>query len=158
MLALPHMKSRGGGSIIYITSTMGFFASPFIGYTVVKAALHHLIHDQALLFGKSNVRVNGIAPGPVLWAEHDLDDGMKRDIVSRTALKREGSPQDIARTALFLIRDAPYITGQIIAVDGQPVTSELEAMWAVQQRHPGDDIQLQIERGGEKRIVHLTGD
>jgi pteridine reductase len=65
-----------------------------------------------------DIRVNGIAPGPVLWAEHGLDEAMKRDIVARTALKRTGSPQDIARTALFLARDAPYITGQIIGVDG----------------------------------------
>jgi pteridine reductase len=86
-------------------------------YSIAKAGLAMLTRSLARELGP-DVRVNGIAPGPVLWAEHDLDDGMKRDIVSRTALKREGSPQDIARTALFLIRDAPYITGQIIAVDG----------------------------------------
>jgi pteridine reductase len=47
-----------------------------------------------------------------------MDDSVKREIVDKTALKRIGSPQDIARTALFLAGDAPYITGQIIAVDG----------------------------------------
>jgi len=65
-----------------------------------------------------DIRVNGIAPGPVLWAENDMDEALKREIIGKTALKRRGSPQDIARTALFLARDAPYITGQIIAVDG----------------------------------------
>jgi pteridine reductase len=47
-----------------------------------------------------------------------MDADLKRDIFYKRALKRHGTPQDIARTALFLARDAPYITGQIIAVDG----------------------------------------
>ena len=86
-------------------------------YSIAKAGLAMLTRSLARELGPE-VRVNGIAPGPVLWAEHGLDERMKRDIVSRTALKRTGSPEDIARTALFLARDAPYITGQIIAVDG----------------------------------------
>jgi pteridine reductase len=64
------------------------------------------------------VRVNGIAPGPVLWPEGEMDDALKHEIVDKTALKRHGTPQDVARTALVLAKDAPYITGQIIAVDG----------------------------------------
>jgi pteridine reductase len=47
-----------------------------------------------------------------------VDEALKREIIGKTALKRLGSPEDIARTALFLARDAPYVTGQIIAVDG----------------------------------------
>jgi pteridine reductase len=86
-------------------------------YSIAKAGLAMLTRSLARELGP-DIRVNGIAPGPVLWAEHDLDDAMKREIVAKTALKRVGSPEDIARTALFLIRDAPYITGQIIAVDG----------------------------------------
>jgi pteridine reductase len=54
----------------------------------------------------------------VLWPENDMNEALQREIVSKTALKRPGTPLDIARTALFLARDAPYITGQIIAVDG----------------------------------------
>jgi pteridine reductase len=64
------------------------------------------------------IRVNGIAPGAILWPEQGLEDAARREILDRTSLKRAGSPQDIARTLLFLVRDAPYITGQIIAVDG----------------------------------------
>jgi pteridine reductase len=86
-------------------------------YSIAKAGLAMLTRSLARELAP-DIRVNGIAPGPVLWAEHDLDDSMKREIIAKTALKRVGSPQDIARTALFLIRDAPYITGQIIAVDG----------------------------------------
>jgi pteridine reductase len=47
-----------------------------------------------------------------------MEEELKREIIGKTALKRFGSPADIARTALFLVRDAPYVTGQIIAVDG----------------------------------------
>src|SRR5580698_254884 len=86
-------------------------------YSIAKAGLAMLTRSLARELGP-DIRVNGIAPGPVLWAEHDLDEEMKREIVGKTALNRVGSPQDIARTALFLVRDAPYITGQIIAVDG----------------------------------------
>ena len=64
------------------------------------------------------IRVNGIAPGPVLWPEGDINVTLKAEIIDKTALKRHGTPQDVARTALFLAKDAPYITGQIIAVDG----------------------------------------
>jgi len=64
------------------------------------------------------VRVNGISPGIILWPDTDMDAAVKKEILGRTALQRPGDPDDIARTVLFLIRDAGYITGQIIAVDG----------------------------------------
>lgn len=115
--AAPHL-ARERGLIINIVDIHGL--RPLKGYpvySIAKAGLAMLTRSLARELGPE-VRVNGIAPGPVLWAEHGLDERMKRDIVSRTALKRTGSPEDIARTALFLARDAPYITGQIIAVDG----------------------------------------
>jgi pteridine reductase len=86
-------------------------------YSAAKAGLAMLTRSLARELGPE-VRVNGIAPGPVLWPEAEMDEELKREIVGRTALKRHGTPQDIARTALFLAKDAPYITGQIIAVDG----------------------------------------
>jgi pteridine reductase len=95
--AAPHLAKQRG-VIINVVDIHGL--RPLKGYPVYSIAKA------------------GLAPGPVLWAEHDLDDSMKREIIARTTLKRTGSPQDIARTALFLIRDASYITGQIIAVDG----------------------------------------
>ena len=66
------------------------------------------------------VRVNAVAPGPIMWPDKDptFDDTERRRIVAHTALKREGSPDDIARAVRFLIYDAPYVTGQILAVDG----------------------------------------
>jgi pteridine reductase len=86
-------------------------------YSAAKAGLAMLTRSLARELGPE-VRVNGIAPGPVLWPEGDMEDELKREIIGKTALKRHGTPQDIARTALFLSKDAPYITGQIIAVDG----------------------------------------
>ena len=64
------------------------------------------------------VRVNGISPGPILWPEGGIDESLKNEIVSKTLLKRSGSPDDIVRTALFFAIDAPFVTGQILAVDG----------------------------------------
>jgi pteridine reductase len=86
-------------------------------YSIAKAGLAMLTRSLARELGPA-VRVNGIAPGPVLWPEHDMDEDLKREIIAKTVLKRHGTPQDIARAVLFLAKDAPYITGQIIAVDG----------------------------------------
>jgi pteridine reductase len=86
-------------------------------YSAAKAGLAMLTRSLARELGPE-VRVNGIAPGPVLWPAGELDEALKQEIVEKTALKRYGTPEDIARTALFLARDAPFITGQIIAVDG----------------------------------------
>ena len=86
-------------------------------YSVAKAGLAMLTRALARELGP-DIRVNGIAPGPVLWPESGMEEGLKREIIGKTALKRLGNPADIARTALFLVRDAPYVTGQIIAVDG----------------------------------------
>jgi pteridine reductase len=86
-------------------------------YSAAKSGLAMLTRALARELGPE-IRVNGIAPGPVLWPEGDIDATLKREIVDKTALKRQGKAQDVARTALFLAKDAPYITGQIIAVDG----------------------------------------
>jgi pteridine reductase len=86
-------------------------------YSAAKAGLVMLTMSLARELGPE-VRVNAIAPGPVLWPERDLDPALKDEIVAKTALKRSGSPDDIARTAYFLAAEAPYITGQVIAVDG----------------------------------------
>ncbi len=85
-------------------------------YSAAKAGLAMLTRSLARELGPE-IRVNGIAPGPVLWPE-DMDETLKREIIDKTALKRHGTPQDVARTALFLAKDAGYVTGQIIAVDG----------------------------------------
>jgi pteridine reductase len=61
--------------------------------------------------------VNAIAPGPVLWPEN-AEPALKDEILARTPLARAGTPDDVARAALFFAAEAPYVTGQILAVDG----------------------------------------
>jgi pteridine reductase len=86
-------------------------------YCIAKAGLIMFTKSMARELAPE-VRVNGIAPGAIMWPEVEEYESMHQEIISRTALKREGSPADIADTALFLIENADYITGQIIAVDG----------------------------------------
>jgi pteridine reductase len=86
-------------------------------YSVAKAGLATLTRSLARELAPE-VRVNGIAPGPVLWPEADLEPELKQEIMERTALKRMGTPDDVARAAVFFAQDAPYVTGQILAVDG----------------------------------------
>jgi pteridine reductase len=64
------------------------------------------------------VRVNGIAPGAILWPEDGMTESVKRSILKQVPLKRPGDPRDVADCVVYLVRDAPYVTGQIIAVDG----------------------------------------
>jgi pteridine reductase len=86
-------------------------------YGAAKAGLAMLTRSLAKDLGP-DVRVNGVSPGAILWPDEGMTDSLRAAIVKQTALKRTGEPQDIARTVLFLVRDAPYVTGQIIAVDG----------------------------------------
>ena len=65
-----------------------------------------------------DVRVNGISPGLILWPENNPSDQVKNNILQQIPLKKIGTSEDIANCVLFLIEDAPYITGEIIAVDG----------------------------------------
>jgi pteridine reductase len=86
-------------------------------YSSAKAALVMLTRSLARELGPE-IRVNAIAPGPVLWPEGALDEELKRSIVERTALKRAGAPEDVAKAALFFATGAPYVTGEVLAVDG----------------------------------------
>jgi pteridine reductase len=85
-------------------------------YSAAKAGLIMLTKALARELAPE-VRVNAIAPGPVLWPS-DVDADMKAEIIDKTLLKRSGSPADIAQAALFFATSAPYVTGQILAVDG----------------------------------------
>ncbi len=86
-------------------------------YSAAKGGLVILTRALARELGPE-VRVNAVAPGAILWPEEPHHAAQHQEIIRRTVLKREGEPRDIARTARFLIEDAPYITGQVIAVDG----------------------------------------
>lgn len=86
-------------------------------YSIAKAGLVMLTKALARELGPQ-VRVNAVAPGAIVWPEHELDVAAKEYIISRTALKRQGAPHDIAQAVLFLIRDAGYISGHVLTVDG----------------------------------------
>ena len=88
-------------------------------YSVAKAGLIALTRALAQEMAPQ-VRVNAVSPGVIMWPESAAwqDEDQRRKIVAHTLLKRQGEPEDIARTVLFLLNDAPYITGQIISVDG----------------------------------------
>lgn len=115
--AAPHLKAGGGCivNIVDIHADRPLKAHPV--YSMAKAGLAMLTKSLAGELGPE-VRVNAIAPGAILWPENDMDDLTKQRIISRTFLKRQGDPSDIARAALFLIRDATYMSGQILTVDG----------------------------------------
>lgn len=88
-------------------------------YSVAKAGLAALTRSLARELAPE-VTVNGVAPGTILWPENGrwADEKARRQIIGQTLLRRVGEPDDIAKAVQFLIADAPYVTGQVIAVDG----------------------------------------
>lgn len=86
-------------------------------YSMAKAANAMMVKTLARELGPE-VRVNGVAPGVILWPENELSEAGKAEMLSRTMLQRPGTTADIARTVRFLALEADYITGQIIPVDG----------------------------------------
>jgi pteridine reductase len=91
----------------------------YVVYSIAKAGLVALTKSLAHELGP-RVRVNAVAPGPIMWPEDDpsFDDRERRRVVDHTLLKRQGSPEDIAKAVAFLVGDAPYVTGVILPVDG----------------------------------------
>lgn len=116
--AAPHLK-KTGGSIVNITDIHAERPlKSYVIYTVAKAGLSGLTRSLARELGPE-VRVNGVAPGPVAWPEDgSFDEVARQRVISNTLLRRAGDPDDIARAVYFLIAEAPYVTGEIIAVDG----------------------------------------
>ncbi len=116
--AAPEL-SRRQGLIINIVDIHGVRPlREYSTYSVAKAGLIMLTKSLARELAPQ-VRVNGIAPGPVMWPEDGLiDAAAQQKILARTPLQRAGSPEDIARAAVFFAIDAPYVTGHIMPVDG----------------------------------------
>ena len=90
----------------------------YVVYTIAKAGLAALTRSLAMELAP-DVRVNGVSPGAIAWPEDgQFPADVREHIIGDTLLKRLGDPEDIARAVLFLAADAPYVTGQIIVVDG----------------------------------------
>lgn len=115
--AAPYLRASDGQiiNIVDIHSQRPLKNHPVYG--PAKAGLAMLTRSLAKDLAPE-IRVNGISPGAILWPEEGMPESAKESIIKQIPLRRVGEPDDIARTALFLIKDAPYITGQIIAVDG----------------------------------------
>ncbi len=116
--AAAEMLRQHRGSIVNLVDIHS--ERPLAGhsiYSIAKAGNAMLVKSLARELGPE-VRVNGIAPGVILWPEVEMEEETKQEILARTALKTSGQPADIASTLLFLARDAGHITGQIINVDG----------------------------------------
>ena len=115
--AAPHLRAHRGCilNLIDIHAIRPLKGYPV--YSAAKAGLYMLTQSLARELGPE-IRVNGVAPGAILWPEQHENVAMHQALIERTALKREGSPADVAKAALFLIRDADYITGHVIPVDG----------------------------------------
>ena len=90
----------------------------FVVYSVAKAGLVGLTRSLARELAPE-VRVNAVAPGPILWPDDESFDELSRQrIISHTPLRREGTPEDIAKAVHYLVVDATYVTGETINVDG----------------------------------------
>ena len=115
--AAPHLKTSHG-SIVNITDIYAERPLPqHAAYCMSKAALRMATLALAQELGPE-VRVNAVAPGNVLWSENPIKAETPQTLVEQTALQRQGTPADIAGAVLWLIRDAVYVTGQTIRVDG----------------------------------------
>lgn len=119
--AAPHLL-KNKGCIVNMIDVHGF--RPLKNYSIycsAKAGLLMLTQSLARELGP-DVRVNGVAPGAILWPEVESENGTMeaehQALLDKTCLKREGTPEDIAKAILFLVRDADYITGHVIPVDG----------------------------------------
>lgn len=122
-LAYPHLKQRGGGSVINLSSIAGDTPDPGLGiYSVSKAALNMLTKVMAKEWGPDNIRVNAICPGLIktkfsqaLWQ----DENMLKRFMKMVPMGRMGTVDEIAALALFLASDASgYCTGTLFFADG----------------------------------------
>ena len=115
--AAPHLEATRGSivNLVDIHARRPLRDHPVYG--PAKAALAMLTLSLAKDLAPA-VRVNGVSPGAILWPEDGMSDAAQASILQQVPLGRPGEPGDIAGCVLYLLRDAPYVTGQIIAVDG----------------------------------------
>jgi len=115
--AVPYLR-ESRGAIVNIVDIHA--QRPLRDHTVygpAKAALAMLTRSLAKDLAPE-IRVNGVSPGAILWPEDGMTNAVQESILRQVPMQRAGTPDDIAGCVLFLLADASYVTGQIIAVDG----------------------------------------
>jgi pteridine reductase len=117
--AAPHLRRTEGCIVNIVDIHADRPMKNYLVYNAAKGGLVSLTRSLARELGPE-VRVNGVAPGAILWPEDESwsDELARHRIIATTLLKRAGEPADIAKAVRFLVEDAPYVTGQILAVDG----------------------------------------
>ena len=120
---IPSMVETGGGSIINLSSVSGLVGTPNrSAYAATKAAVDGLTRSLAMEFGPRGIRVNAVAPGVIdtdLWKANKAVPGVVEQIEKQIALRRWGTPEEVADVIVFLASDeARYVTAQTISVDG----------------------------------------
>ncbi len=116
--ALLPALATAGGSVVNLLDVHAARPMPnHAVYCMAKAALQMMTLALARDLGPQ-VRVNGVAPGAILWPEQEISSAEQQKILNKIVMGRVGKPADIASAVAFLGLDAPYITGQILAVDG----------------------------------------
>ncbi|WP_266180569.1 pteridine reductase [Dyella humicola] len=115
--ALPALREARGAivNLVDIYAERPLAKHPL--YCMAKAALAAMTRSLALDLGP-DIRVNGVAPGAVMWPSDGKPYDDQQAMLARTPLQRAGSPEDVAGAVLWLLRDATFVTGQIILVDG----------------------------------------
>ncbi len=117
-----HMAARGGGAVVNQSSTAAWLYSGFYG--LAKVGINGLTQQLAHELGGSGIRINAIAPGPTDTeaTRETVPESIVKDLVKGLAIKRQGTPDDMASMLLFLLSDeASWITGHIFNVDGGQV-------------------------------------
>ena len=117
--AAPHLRAWQGAIVNIVDIHADRPLADFVVYTVAKAGLAGLTRSLALELAP-DVRVNGVAPGAILWPEggQHFAPTEKTRITEQTPLERIGTPEDVAGAVKYLLFDAPFVTGEILAVDG----------------------------------------
>ncbi len=117
--AAPYLREHHGAIVNIVDIHVNRPLKDFVVYNAAKAGLAGLTRSLALDLGP-DIRVNGVSPGAIMWPEDDASypPEERERIIQQTPLKRIGSAEDIAGAVKYLMLDAPYVTGQILAVDG----------------------------------------
>jgi len=118
---IPAMLAGGGGAIVNMSSTAGLQGAPGMGpYAAAKHGVVALTKTAAIDYGPRNIRVNALAPGPIVNEQMSrLPEETLQGIARYVPLRRLGSADEVARAAVWLCSDeAAFITGAVLSMDG----------------------------------------